>query len=427
MIFSLLAIILTIPLILLVSLNIIKVRWYASIIYLIGLLAVWSTTTLGLSVVGTDISRELQMSNFAMANGWNLSLFDVSNSSFVVGWLIPQFSKLFEIPVVWIYKLILPMIFALTPVLLYYIFKKQIGELKAFYSSIFFIMVPVFSLEIATIGKSMVAETLMALCLWIMFTNWKSWKKFTGILVFTLLTLWAHYTVGILLVCYFIGILLIMLAAKIFKKWELWKKKAVPLWTLAVVIVISITGFTIYYSNVSQGLVFKATAGIGDMYNRLGNIFLHNPPVINTSNTTSSEFSIIAQASNLTTEDLLMAQFVRQTQNKNPLLNLGMGKDFEQASVLGKIFRLIQYLTELLIMLGAVWLVFNYKKYNFQAEFIAGIASSFIMLAFCMFLPIFASLINMTRNYHMALFFLAPMFVLGVDTLCSTKKKESVQ
>lgn len=432
MIINSIAIVLTILSILLVSTNVIRIRWYALMVYMVGLASVYSTTLLGYSVVGTDISRELQMSNFALANGWNLSLLDPSNTSFVVGWLVPRFSEFFSIAPQWVYKIILPMIFACTPVLLYLIFKKQFGELRAFYASMFFIMMPVFSLEIATIGKSMVAETLMALCFWIMFTDWRMLRKFLLMLLVALLTLWAHYTVGALLICYLLCILLIMLAVKAFKGWKLWARKAVSLWVIAVVVVVSIVGFSVYYSNVSEGLVVKATLGIGNLYKVLAKTsILYKVPTTGNESEVSMDFEAgtltqtkgtTPEVEGLTIEELLVAQYARQTKGTNPFISIGMGKDFIEASMAGKVFRIIQYLTQLLIVVGAIWLLLNYKRYTFQAEFIAGIVGSFIMLACCVFLPLFASLINMTRNYHVALFFLAPMFVLGVDALCNTSK-----
>lgn len=424
MIVAYFSIIITILSILLITFNVIKVRWYSLVIYIIGLLAVYSTTLLGQSVVGTDISRELQMSNFALANGWDLSLIDPSNTSFVVGWLVPRLSIFFSIPPAWVYKSILPIIFAFTPVLLYLIFKKQFGELRAFYASTFFIIVPVFSLEIATIGKSMVAETLMALCLWVMFTDWRIWVKFISMLLLTLLTLWAHYTVGILLIAYLICILIVLLVVKIFKNWKLWARKVVPLWAIAVIVVVSLTGFTVYYNRVAGGLVTEATAGIGDLYKTVGKLLITNRALTSTTNIANTTVNITTpiNETGLTEKEQIIARYLQTTKVINPFLDAGLGKDFMQASVYGKVFRIIQYLTQLLVIVGSIWLVFNYSKYKFNAEFLACIVGSFIMLAMCIFLPIFASLINMTRNYHVALFFLAPMFILGVDAISGIKR-----
>jgi uncharacterized membrane protein len=43
------------------------------------------------------------------------------------------------------------------------------------------------------------------------------------------------------------------------------------------------------------------------------------------------------------------------------------------------------------------------------------IGASFVLLMFCIFVPKFSLIINMTRFYHVSLFFIAPMLVLGLD------------
>jgi len=107
---------------------------------------------------------------------------------------------------------------------------------------------------------------------------------------------------------------------------------------------------------------------------------------------------------------------VNYLQEQTYFTQLGLGLDFVEQPIEGRIFRVIQYLTQLLIVVGGVSLLF--RRYNFTAEFIAGIGCSFILLFCCMFLPGFSSLINATRFYHITLFFLAPLLVVGIDVYC---------
>lgn len=468
MIISSISIILTILSILLITFKVIKVKWYPLVIYIVGLLVVYTTTLPGYGVVGTDISRELLMSNLAIQNGWNLTLFDVSNSSVVVGWFVPRLSEFLNIAPQWVYKVILPMIFACTPVLLYLVFRKQFvmpcsapvthsaalsldtvhsgspskhnltshlqeyhGSLKAFFAAIFFIIMPVYALEIGTIGKSMVAEALMALCLFTMFTNWRVYIKCISMVLLVLLTLWAHYTVGILFVCYFGGALVILLAIKMFRKWKLWNRKVIPLWVIAVILVVSSVGFWGYYSRVSSGMVWNAVANTGSAYNALVASYIIHPQGVDLKE--AEERALVLQKNpTATSEEKAQAEADRKeaglrtladnARDRDPLVGMGVGKDFIVASLSGKIFRVIQYLTQLLIVIGAFWLLFRYKRYNFSAEFIAFAVCSFAMLAACIAIPMFSTLINATRNYQIALFFLAPMFVLGCEAIGSIRR-----
>lgn len=413
MIISYIAIIITILAIVLVSTRVIKERWYSSTIYLVALLNLWSTTLLGQSVVGIDISRELAMSNQALQNGWNWTgIYDVSNTSVLVGWAIPQFSKFFQIPVEWIYKLLLPMVFACTPSILYIIFKKQFDTLKAFYASIFFIIMPVFSLEIGAIGKSMVAETLMACCFWTMFSNIKWWIKLLLMILFALLTLWVHYTVGVMLTFYLIAIVFILLFVKLFKNWQLWKQKVVLLWIPTIVVVFLIAGFVGYYSKASQGIVYNTVVRLGEQYTTLTNSFIKHPQELSPSDS-------------ITIKETQLRELAVSARDLDPLTSIGLGKDFIDASILGKVFRVIQYLTQLLIIIGCFWLLFKYKQYNFSREFIAGIGASLLVLLFVIVVPMFSSLINATRNYQLSLFFLAPMFILGIDCLVGDRNDKN--
>lgn len=399
MIYSILSIILIIASLLLVTFNVLKGKWYAWLIYFSGLFTIYGTTMVGMSVVGSDISRELLMSNLALENGWDLSLYDPSNTSWVVGWFIPMLSKLTTIEPVWIYKVFLPMIFAFTPVILYFIFRKQFGELKAFYASMFFIIVPVFALEIASIGKSMVAETFMALSLWVMFNaEWKQIWKFIVMLVLVLSTLWAHYTIGILLCIYLGCIWLIMFIKSIINK-----DTDVKFWGLEstlFVLIICVIAFSIYYRLVAQGLIWNSVTGI----------FHYD---------FSQSFNIINKSVN---PSAVVSDNVSSTVQAYSLIKSAFGFDIGELGWSGITFRIVQILTQVLIVVGFGWMIWerNYPQngvltYRLIPEYVAGCFVAFGLLGLCVFVPAFASLINATRQYHISLMFLAPMFVLSFD------------
>lgn len=417
MICSLIAIALVIASIVLVTFNKIKSEWYAWLIYFAGLFTAYSTTMVGMSVVGSDISRELLMSNLAIQNGWDLTLYDPSNTSVVVGWFVPlcyqivngvrvgfhilinpTYVEYSPIGVEWIYKAILPVIFAFTPVMLYFIFRKQIGNLKAFYASIFFIIVPVYALEICTIGKSMVAETLMALTLWVLFNaDWHDWIKYSVIGVLVILSLWAHYTIGILL-CLYLGGITVWLWIRDMHYGV--KSLGFPMLTMAIVI--GVIFFCSYYYNVAQGLIWHSSTGI-----------LHY------------DFSQSANVIQKSLNDNVTAPVdISATVKAYNLVKSALGLDLLNYSWSGIAFRITQLLTQLLIVIGFVWMVWkrNYPQngiltYRWNPEFVDGCFVAFGLLGLCVVVPAFASLINATRQYHLALFFLAPMFVIAFDAI----------
>ena len=81
------------------------------------------------------------------------------------------------------------------------------------------------------------------------------------------------------------------------------------------------------------------------------------------------------------------------------------------------ISRALYYATFLFIVVGVVQLITNLRKTRFQLEYVAFSLTSMVLLAMSVILPYFASAINMSRFYHIALFFLAPFCVLGGEAI----------
>jgi uncharacterized membrane protein len=115
---------------------------------------------------------------------------------------------------------------------------------------------------------------------------------------------------------------------------------------------------------------------------------------------------------------------------REPLVQTALGLDFPSASTQGKGFRIFQYITQLFIIVGFIRLVFKPRKLRFTAEYIAFTVVSALLLLACIFLPWFSSVFNVTRFYHIALFLLAPLCILGgeaiwlgIGTLCQKLKQ----
>jgi uncharacterized membrane protein len=87
--------------------------------------------------------------------------------------------------------------------------------------------------------------------------------------------------------------------------------------------------------------------------------------------------------------------------------------DFLEAGIGGKLFRVVQYLTQILIVVGLFQLWRKRKEYNYTLEFVGLVLGGFAVLFACIVLPYFSNILNMTRFYHLSLFFLSPLFVLG--------------
>lgn len=400
--------------IILVYLNKINSRNYPIYIYTITLCLMWQTTMLGQHIIGSDMAGEFYSSNTVFNDGiWHPSLHygTQSSTSIVVGWLVPHIASIFHIGVVWVYKIVLPLVFSFVTVILYYAYRKQIGDKKAALSCIFFMVIPIASLEVAQIGKMMVAEVFFALFVLLLVIKIKWYWQLLLLLISTILTILSHYTVGFSIIAYLSGILLIRLVLLLVRNWGLIKIRVIPIWIALVVLISSLVCCVIYYSIADEGVIMQVMKKVVPVYSTV----VANTIGIDIDNI-ETDSEVILMADKAVKEANIPDGYIDKLKDQEALVKTAIGFDFSEVSTLGKVFRCIQYLTQLCIIIGGIWLLFNYKKYKFTTEYIAGIIASYILLAMCIFVPQFSIIINVTRFYHIALFFLAPVFIICFDS-----------
>ncbi len=314
---------------------------------------------------------------------------------------------MFHLDIIWVYKAILPLFLVGVPIVLYYAFKKQIGDKRAFFATLFFIMMPIYSLEIAQIAKSMVAELFFALAILTMVSTWRWQYKGMAIITCMVLAIVSHYTIGMAMLAYLLGILIVRLAVSRIK-WKLFVVRRVSIVMLVLALVIGSSAFYTYYHYAYDGTVNKV---IGMVFSWHGGEFLKYRGKAIESTSASMPTDIAVSTFNTPNESYLY--------NQENLVKVGIGLDFFEQPIEGKLFRIVQYLTQFLIIIGAVYLLFRYSRYKFTAEFLAGVGCSFMLLLCCIFEPQFSHIINMSRFYQISLFFLAPIFIVGCDAVTS--------
>lgn len=367
-----------------------KSKWYPYLIYIIAVLSLYQTTLLGVGVVGSDIQVELYYAKQALINGWDYEhvALSTSNYSVAIGILTPFLAWVLNIDPIIVFKWIFPAFFAFVPVILYFAFKKQISPKYALYASLFFIIIPVFNMEIASIAKSMIAELFLAIAIWIFLSDIKVIYKICGLILSGVFALATHYTVGIFFLWYIVGITLLIFIGKVFfREWS------GPLWAYVTVVIIS----TLF------GIGYFSLVGNGQFLSTLLSIFGF------TTNNVASVLTPVGVSSNITSEIILPN--VTYLQSQPQFVKSGIGLDFFNVSTLGQIFRIIQYFTQFIILAGIGYAIWNRKL--FKPEFIAGALTALSILILCILIPNFSTIANMTRFYHISLFFLAPFFVLG--------------
>lgn len=152
---------------------------------------------------GGDGLSEIWRTSNTVKHGWDISGRDHNNASLALCWIAPNISKTFDIKPLHIYRDIFPFFFALTPVLLYFLFRRVISPGRAFISAMFFVCLPPFYQEIPNIGKSMIAQPFAVGSLLFVLSNKNRWLRGGGGFVCMAVAFACHYTVGLVLLAWY--------------------------------------------------------------------------------------------------------------------------------------------------------------------------------------------------------------------------------
>lgn len=394
--------------IILVALN--KIKGNTLYLYIFGMALglLYQTTMMGLDVVGSDIHTEFYFAQLNVKQAWDITYPDSSNSSIVIGWLIPIISKITGIGVLWVMKAIIPIFLACVPVVLFATFKNMFGEKKAFFSAVFFMIVPIFSLEIAQIEKSMVAELFWVIGIYALLSDWKWYWKLPVISGTLVLQIMSHYTVGILGICFYLCVFGFRLVAYLIKWWSI-KKTHIAI--IGVSLLIGMCTFYFYHSYAANGSAWRSVANI---------IVSFTPQGVKLPLIAYPDKEEIVKGSNpdipIVQSPVVQANVTgtieQRIDNSPTLVKVGVGADFMDSPWDGKLFRIVQYLTQFMILLGGIQLL---RKYKVPNEYLGLVGGSLALLFLCILIPSISIIINMSRYLHFSLLFISPLFVLGCE------------
>ena len=374
----------------LVAFGKVRERVYPLAIFIIGLSLLYQTTLIGPGLVGTDIHGEYYFYQQALG-GWDTSIANPYNTSIGTTVLAPFLTNTFQISGYWIYKAVFPFLFAFVPVLLFFIFKKEFGGKIAFLSAFFFVAMLSWSLEMISLPRQMLAELMFAAILFLVVTSRLALKYRVPLLLScSILGMMFHYVTGPIILFY-TGCAFVLLL--------FFKRRAFPLKWLGLTVIVLIATFTIYYSNVASGSGYDAI--VGTITGRIEAISPFTP---------ASEPGEIPPATAIPATKTVMPA-TNYLEKQERLVQAALGMDFMDASPLGKLFRIFQFLTQLCIILGCVYFVRNRKRIS--AEYLTFVVASVLIILACLFWPNLSNIVNVTRLYHLSLFLLAPACILG--------------
>jgi uncharacterized membrane protein len=384
---------------------------YPLAIFIIGLCLSYQTTLMSPYLIGTDIYTEYHFYQVVESTGfWEASIPSTVNSCLSITMLAPVYSLMLNIDGIWIFKVIYPLLFSLVPLILFHIFRQQISPKKAFLAAFFFVAVPTFALEMIALARQQVAELFLVLVILLLIERRLSLgTRLTLVIIFAVSIVVSHYSIGFIGFIY-MGLFLpfvFMIRSNIFRKswgWlaakagglprSLLSRQALPLKLLIIVVVVYFVAGFAWYGIVASGVNL----------NLLSRLWTGQTSII-----TRGLAEIVTQP----TQSIAFFDF----SNRDSLVQAALGLDFLQASSQGKGFRIFQFIIQLFLIAGCLRLIFRPKDLRFTAEYIALSLSSILLILACIFLPIFANLLNATRMYHIVLITLAPFCILGGEAI----------
>ncbi len=346
-------------------------------------------------LTGSDINSEYYYSNLVISSShWNPEISGNINGMLSIVMLSPIYSIILGINNALVYKIIYPLLFSLVPVGIFYVFRKLTNSKIAFLSAFFFISFYPFFTEFTALARQNIAELfLVLLVMLVVESEMKSRGRSVVILVFLGALITSHYGLSFIFLAFYLllsALLLFFLESSIFTRiWQHfhlistnWEKvrspsSAKPRIISSVIILFFIFFAFTYYAYVSNGIILSTILNIGQ---RVWN-------------------GIFTQFFDLS--------------SRGSVVQLGLGGSTLFASTWREINVILQYITEIFIVVGVFGLIKSRNRIKISNEYLIWTVMSLALIGGGIVLPYFATSLNMTRIYQISLIFLSLCCVSG--------------
>lgn len=370
---------------LLVVKGIISKRLFPLAIVVISVSLLLHQTLISPYLTGWDIHTENYFQRLVIANGfWDASIDNNVNAMISITMLCPVFSIVLGIDSTWVFKIIYPVIFSLVPLAIFEICRQQIGSQKAFFAAFFFMSVLVFFTEMTALARQQIAELYFVLFILLIVENkLNQLQKTIMAVVFLMSMTVSHYGLAYIGVAFFgIGwVLLKLIKSKIGKPGKFLFREYSSASTFTGTLVILYMVFLLCgYMYLSTGSNLNTIVYVGkSLYSNLTDFF--------------------------------------NFRSRETIVGTALGVDFAYQSIYGKSFRIIQYLTQLFIVLGLIKTILKPRDSKFKLEYVVLSIVAMLILGCCIIILSFSNFLNMSRFYHIALITLSPFCILGGEML----------
>jgi uncharacterized membrane protein len=321
--------------------------------------------------------------------------------------LAPVYSLLLDMDIVWLFKIVYPFLFALAPLALFRILSLQVKPLYAFMAVVFFITMPMFTMDMTQLIRQQVSELFFVLVILLLVERRLTMTQravmvfiFSCGIVVSYYGLGTGYTIGFLAIGALVLICIKSRGGRAIWQWLIGKSNPLPSDLaapgafnkryLALIVCAGLIFMFAYYSSVASG---ASLSGIG--------IF-------------TGMFRTEA------VKGLIAGTPVSNPVAGESLVRAALGFDFAAASVGGKIWRILQYLVQLFIMVGCIRLVFRPAATGkWKAEYIALTIISLLILLSIFIMPIRSYQMGATRIWQITLLLISPLFIFGGEAIAN--------
>ncbi len=356
-------------------------RFYPVYIFSIALALLYSRTLASSNLFGFDIFNELYVADLVKASGvWNpsfvLSAVSVNDyyTMLSVSILPNVYSILLNVDNVWVFKLVIPFILAFVPVGLYQLWRTQldISDKSAFLAAFFFVSFLEFYDEM--IVRQEVAALFLVLALLLLLSSHLRGSKVTAVLIVFIASLAvSHYAMSYI----FVFFLVVLLIVSILIKPRQAQSTSVLTATLVALAIAVTFGWYMFASGAAP-------------YTEL----LHTGTSV--ANSLSTELFAVG---------------------KEPAVASGLMVGIAYVSFAHVLEHYWIIVTVVLEMVGLTVMIWQRKGVGIRIQFLVLSLASFFMMLLAVAVPVFAGAINGDRLYAIALFFLAPYCVFGIEAI----------
>jgi len=371
---------------------------YPLAVFVIGLSLLFHRSLISMYVSGSDIHHEYFLANNVVLSGiWDFTVSSVYNTLLSITTLAPSCSIICNISLTWVFKIVYPLVFSLAPLGLYRIFREQTDDKVAFLSCFLFMAVFQFNAEMPTVLRQEIGFLFFVLLIMLIINKALGAKnKIFLMIVFGASLAVSHYALTVIFaICVvFTFFVLVSLDFPWLRKFKRHLSPELPSDEYAGYAV------TIGTEKTNKTILLSATA-LFAVFAVIWYFFVADSAVFD------GLVNLVKVAINKTAGNFL------NTATSQGLSIITTTREFSLDAALNTI---IDYLNQLLMILGVLVLFLKGNKLRVTLEYLAcSVVMLFIIFA-GIFIPYFSIALSMHRLYFIALTLLAPFVIIGAIT-----------